>query len=577
MQKISVTAPKKNLRTVIELLHSQGVMDIDEYDGELDTGSPFEESDQLSNQLVKTRSLLSKLPETEKERTKEIQETLESLEGIQEELNQLEEEKTKKESEIKKTQQKAQYFKQLKGIELDNEDLQGTENLEVFIGKINAPKLRNKLKNVEVYQGKNLTALAYHKDNKEAEKTTNELKNSETNLKYKEETGSIKQIIKQTQETKKSQKTELEEINNKIETLADEWRPSLEETEEFLRKKVEKTEAPIYFATTQHTFVAEGWVPKEQLNELKNALTDKIDSIHIEELEGDNPPVDYDNNKIVEPFESLTDLMARPRYGELDPSFMILLTFPLMFGFMIGDVGYGITSAIVFLAGMKMFPQASEIFKSLLWCSGFTVLFGIIYGEFFGFQFYESPMYRGDIIQELMYVGIAIGVAHVNIGLLLGAYNEYIKHGLKAAILEKGSWILLQMAVVAGFLINGTLGGVIALLSVAMLYKGEGIEGLVEIPSLLSNILSYMRLFGVTVAAYMLANTVNQIAQPAFATNTLFGLVLGTLILLGGHTMNTFIKIMEGFLQGIRLHYVEHFNWYYEGGGRKYNPFGKTS
>jgi len=107
-----------------------------------------------------------------------------------------------------------------------------------------------------------------------------------------------------------------------------------------------------------------------------------------------------------------------------------------------------------------------------------------------------------------------------------------------------------------------------------MLYKGEGIEGIVEIPSLISNILSYLRLFGVCIAAYTLAGTVNQMANPMLASGSLMGIAGGVLIMIVGHTLLTFIKIMEGFLQGIRLHYVEQFGWFYSGGGRKYSPFG---
>lgn len=577
MQKISITAPKSELRATIETLYDLGVLDIEDHDGDLETGSPFEESERLSTQLVKTRSVLSKLPETKKSQDKNIQDTLEALQGLQEEVKTLEEDKGDIKSEISRLKEKIRYFNQFRGIELNYEDLLGTETLDVFTGKISAERLREETGDIKAYQGDNITAIVYKKDNKDVEKAINRTKKKEVSLQYTDKKGSIEEIISKLKEEKEDKKQSLEEIDHKLQELADEWFTPLKETENFLTKKVEKTEAPIYFATTERAFIAEGWVPKEKYPKLERILKNEIDSIHVSEEDGDNPPVEYNNNKVVEPFESLTDLMARPKYGELDPSFMILLTFPIMFGFMIGDAGYGITSAIVFYGGMKMFPGAAEIFKSLLWCSGFTIFFGLLYGEMFGFQIYESPFYRAYYWSEILYIAAAIGAAHVNIGILLGAYNEYIKHGLLAAILEKGSWIALQISAAIWFFLGTSIGAPLVLLSLIMLYKGEGIEGLVEIPSIISNILSYLRLFGVSMAAYMLATTANSLADPAFAAGGMMGLAGGTLILMVGHTINTFIKIMEGFLQGIRLHYVEHFNWYYEGGGRKYNPFGSKN
>jgi V/A-type H+-transporting ATPase subunit I len=159
-------------------------------------------------------------------------------------------------------------------------------------------------------------------------------------------------------------------------------------------------------------------------------------------------------------------------------------------------------------------------------------------------------------------------------GFLLGFYNEHVNHGFTAAFLEKGSWMLLEVGAALTYFVGMTAGLPVMAISVVLLYLGEGIEGIVEIPSLMSNILSYLRIFGVSVAAVALAAVVNGIADPLFRSGSLIGIMAGVAVLIFGHTFNTFIKIMEGFLQGIRLHYVEMFGKFYEGGGRKYAPFG---
>ena len=325
-------------------------------------------------------------------------------------------------------------------------------------------------------------------------------------------------------------------------------------------------------------------------------LCDNTENIHgmgLEEPEEDEePPVKHENNQAVQPFESLTDLVSVPRYNELDPSVVLLLTFPLFFGFMIGDAGYGLTTLAVFYGGAKMFPKGKEIFHSLMYASVATIIFGLAFGDAFGYvifgghselaaatgiQLFEQiPIlwHRAEHLGQVFTISALIGLVHVNLGYGIGFYNEYIKHGLKEAFLEKGSWYVLQAGAALAFLVSPTAGVPVLLLGVLLIFLGEGVEGMVEIPSLLANILSYLRIFGVSVAAVALAAVVNSIASTAFGAGGLVGIVFGTLILVGGHIFNTFIKIMEGFLQGIRLHYVEMFGKFFEGGGKKYAPFG---
>jgi V/A-type H+-transporting ATPase subunit I len=51
------------------------------------------------------------------------------------------------------------------------------------------------------------------------------------------------------------------------------------------------------------------------------------------------------------------------------------------------------------------------------------------------------------------------------------------------------------------------------------------------------------------------------------------GVVLAAGVFLLGHTINILINTLGAFVHGIRLHYVEYFGTFYEGGGREYRPF----
>ena len=603
MTKISVTGPKSQLQTVIETLYDLELMDIDEYEGEeLETGSSFEEAEELSQTLVHVRSLLSKLPETENysEAERGLDEVQREVPDLEDRVESVRKEIESIERELQEVKNVRKFLRRVKGSGLNFEDLKGTETLDAFVGKIDAAKLEENADtdSFEVFHGDGAKIVIYSPD-EDFEQVLASSAREEYAVPQEDYSGSIESFLQEKKDEVNQLKQEKENEKEKLQEISREWRSSLESVEEFLTEKVEKAEAPLKFATTKKAFVAEGWIPSDRFEEVQEVLCEATSgSIHIEEEdwkeeEGENPPVKHDNPSFVQPFESLTDLVSVPKYNEIDPSFIILLTFPAMFGFMIGDAGYGLTSFLVFLAGYKLVPAAGDIFKSLMWASVFTFIFGLAFGDAFGYVIFgshhnalyaltgweflqEIPIlfHRAEHLDQVLPIAAAFGVFHVNLGYLLGFYNEFTNHGFIEAFLEKGSWIMLEISAVVFYLYGAILGAPLALVSIALLYKGEGVEGIVEIPSLVSNILSYLRIFGVAVAAVALAKVVNGLAAPLFEIGSILGIIGGVTVLVLGHTFNTFIKIMEGFLQGIRLHYVEMFGKFFEGGGKKYAPFG---
>src|SRR2546425_13226202 len=123
--------------------------------------------------------------------------------------------------------------------------------------------------------------------------------------------------------------------------------------EEALEAEVDKAEAPLRFAVSDHSFVIDGWVPSSRLGELGANIADLgVYNEFGEKTKADEevePPVLLKNPKPVKPFEMLIQLYSTPSYHELDPTLLMLVAFPIFFGFMIGDAGYG---GLFFLFGL---------------------------------------------------------------------------------------------------------------------------------------------------------------------------------------------------------------------------------
>ena len=148
------------------------------------------------------------------------------------------------------------------------------------------------------------------------------------------------------------------------------------------------------------------------------------------------------------------------------------------------------------------------------------------------------------------------------------------------AIYEKASWFILQIGIAllalsyfGKILISPLIGAGFLGLSILMLFKGEGIKGIIELPSILTNIMSYVRLMAIGLSSVELAIVINESSKEFFHKGGFFVLI-GVLILVIGHAINIMLGLLGSFLHSLRLHYVEFFSKFFHGGAKKYQPFG---
>jgi V/A-type H+/Na+-transporting ATPase subunit I len=340
-------------------------------------------------------------------------------------------------------------------------------------------------------------------------------------------------------------------------------------------------------ATSARVFVLEGWLPARDRARLASAVERKVGRlVSIEEIDrhdwdAGDAPVKLTNPRFLEPFEILTSLLPLPLYGSVDPTPFVAVFFPMLFGVIVGDVGYGLALvllAIVIRLGLRRSPVARDVSRIALAVSVYTIAFGFFYGEAFGNLGADllgmRPLWfdRHEAVLAFLVLAVALGAVHLIVGLLVAATNRWrrdrrgaIGRGLTAVML-----VLLALALLALFeRVPAVLlmPAVVALLAAfAIVIVLEGTSAILEFMSVVNHVLSYARVMALGIASVMLAIVANRM-QGAFGS-----LTLGVAFALVFHVINFAITLFSPTIHVMRLHYVEFFGTFFEPGGGPYRP-----
>ena len=145
---------------------------------------------------------------------------------------------------------------------------------------------------------------------------------------------------------------EIKRIDGELLALAAQWYPELVALKRELKDMNDELSAFANFAFSEYTFVIMGWTPRKKLQQVRKTLSDSFSDRVVKELDTiekdmDGAPVFFDNPRWLQPFEVIMQLVAPPEYREIDPSPVLAVFFPLFFGIMVGDIGYGIATLLI--------------------------------------------------------------------------------------------------------------------------------------------------------------------------------------------------------------------------------------
>lgn len=634
MNRAVIVGHKSIFEETVDALHKSNLFQIEDFNDDnsgLRIGRPFENVDDVSKKLIKIRSIASLLGIKDAESKK--QDNTAVLSSLDDTLNKLDaeldvktEQKSKLEAELKDIDSLKKELLPFANISLDLDLYRGYEHLSVFTGyvkeDIEAAVSKITSSYELFYDAKEGTVALFVSNEKSSEVADLLSELGFRELRVPNASGMPSESLSGIMSQESGLLKQIDAIDAEIESLKGKYADFILASNELLSIEAQKSEAPLRIATSESTFMIDGWVPEDDFSKLENivkAATNGRAFVSMQEMtkeDEDVVPIEYDNPKIATPFQEIMDLYARPKYKELDPTTLIFISFPLFYGMILGDIGY----ALILLAlavGIKK-AVSSEAIKPLMnvliYCQISTLIFGVLYGEFMGFplasltshgetvaglipgfatinlfaspvggEMITYPIHRTHLVMTMIVFTALLGLVHINFGYMLGFINENRKHGFTAALMEKGSWMVIEVGLLLAILGYAAVlpaattyaGIVVFLVGFVMLLKGEGIKGPIELPSLLSNSLSYTRIIAVGLSSIYIASTVNLIAFEMILPQGGILAVIGAIIVfLFGHALNTVLSIIAPGLHSLRLQYVEFFGKFYEGGGRKYDPFG---
>lgn len=405
------------------------------------------------------------------------------------------------------------------------------------------------------------------------------------------------------------------QIINSLKVMAQDHFKRLQALNEETKNKYEKQRAVFDFLDEKTYTSINVWCPIKNLGKLENTIKKITEHYYVISQDSEEAPIIYKNIGPIKHFQTITNLYSPPKSGHYDPTWIIAITFSVFFAFMLTDFFYGL-AILVFAMFMywgvgRINPGLRSFAGVLMVMASFTIIVGIIFGSYFGDFFVSKELDTGilsglamsfrsitehyalinsltDIIPMLSVV-IVLGLIHLSTGYVVGFVENLSKKKYVDALSGQGVWILFVAALVLSVLsmvlkeqtsnlliASGVLAGSSMILQMVTKFKDGGpiyaMLSLSNYSGFFGDLFSYARLMALAIGTSGIALAVNFMAFMLLGIPKV-GIILAILMFIVGHLFNLLVNGLGSFIHTTRLHFLEFFSKFYEGGGRIYRPF----
>ena len=419
------------------------------------------------------------------------------------------------------------------------------------------------------------------------------------------------------QERMEEQEQIIQEAEQEITGYASQ-RDDLKFLVDYLTMRSEKYDVIGRLMQSRRTFVLTGYIPQQDAGKLTQELEGRFGA--VVELEApaqeDDVPVLLKNNKFSEPVEGVLESFSLPGKTEVDPTSIMAIFYYILFGMMLSDAAYGLIMVIgcglALLKFKNMEPSMNKSLRMFFFCGISTTFWGFLFGSFFGDAvavvsrtFFEHEVVLGPLwfepIKEpmrMLIFALLVGVIHLFAGLAMKFYQLWRLKCYKDILYDVIFWYMLVGGAIVFMLSSqtfvdiaqlsfilpaqaGTAAAVVAgigAIGIVLTSRNpakrllKGLYGLYNVTGYLSDILSYSRLLALGLATGVIATVINQMGS--MGGGGIGGAIMFILVFIVGHTINLGINLLGAYVHTNRLQFVEFFGKFYEGGGRKFAPFG---
>ncbi len=379
-------------------------------------------------------------------------------------------------------------------------------------------------------------------------------------------------------------------------------------------REIELAEAAAAMGHTEALSFLSGFLPADQARALQESCRDNGWALLLQDpVANDDVPTVVRNRRWVDIIQPVFQLLGTvPGYRELDISFFFLLFFAFFFAVIIGDAGYGLvllSGTLYFIARIRRRGRETpNALRLMLLLSLGTVAWGALTGTWFGSGTLASlpwlswmtvpaiSSFNPRSSETVKAICFITGTIHISIAHLWNFIRQAREKPFIRSLAQLG-WLFLVLGLyylVLSLVLSSErfpfpafatwlMGAGLAMVIVFSRQEGRFFHGIAKgVSNLLttflsgisafSDIISYIRLFAVGLATVEIAKSFN--AMAAGMANGVLGIVLASIVLLLGHSLNLAMGALSVIVHGVRLNMLEfsgHLGM--EWSGKPYKPF----